>query len=132
MTVTAFKISLLTPLIQWIVSKVIEAGTNGDAGKQYARAQELLAVNAAAILIDNGDPTGPAALAAALTNQTALSPGEAVALQSLLATFGNQLTLLNQAGGGTLLGGAAQLIVTQILTAANAVASAYPAPAAAK
>ena len=106
---------------------MIEAGTAGDKAKQYARAQELIKVNAAVTAIDSGDPSGTAQLASALSNQTALSPGEAVALQSLLAVVGNQLALLNKVAGGTLLGGEAEQIVTTILAAGTAVAQAYPA-----
>lgn len=124
---SALTVAFITPLVQFVTSKVIESGTAGDKAKQYARAQELIAVNAALTAIDQGNPAGPALLAQALSGQTALSPGEAVALQSLLAVVGNQLTLLNTVAGGTILGGQAQQLVTSILAAGTAVAQAYPA-----
>lgn len=124
---TVLTLAFITPLVQFVTSKVIEAGTAGDKAKQYARAQELIAVNTALTAIDAGDPAGTALLAGALSGQTALSPGEAVALQSLLAVVGNQLALLNKVAGGTLLGGEAEQIVTTILAAGTQVAKAYPA-----
>lgn len=124
----SLSLAFITPLVQFVTSKVIESGTSGDKAKQYARAQELILVNAALTAIDQGDASGPALLAAALSNQTALSPGAAIALQSLLAVVGDQLTLLNKVAGGTLLGGSTEMIVTAILAAGTAVAKAYPAP----
>ena len=83
-----------------------------------------MAINNALTLIDQGNVTGTAALASA-TITTALTPGEAIALQSLMAIFGNQLALLNTVAGGTLLGGTAEAIVTSILAAGSVVAQAY-------
>jgi hypothetical protein len=128
--------ALITPLIDFIVDKVIQASTGGDTTKQLARAQELLAINNAITLIDQGNPAGTTALANALITG-ALSPGEGLALQSLLAIIGNQLALVNTLAGGTLLGGTAEAIVTSILAAGSAVAQGYvtkygaPTPAAA-
>lgn len=116
--------ALITPFVQFIVDKVIQAGTSGDTAKQVARAQELLAINNAITLIDQGDAGGAAALANALVTG-ALTPGEGLALQSLLAIIGNQLALMNTLVGGTLLGGAAETIVTSILAAGDAVAQGY-------
>lgn len=116
--------ALITPLVDFIVDKVIQSGTNGDTAKQLARAQELLAINAALTMVDQGNAAGTAALANALVT-SALSPGEALALQSLMAIIGNQLALMNTLVGATLLGGAAETIVTSILAAGSAVAQGY-------
>jgi hypothetical protein len=128
--------ALITPLIDFIVDKIIQAGTSGDTTKQLARAQEILAINNALTLIDQGNVGGAASLANALVTG-ALTPGEGLALQSLLAIIGNQLALVNTLAGGTLLGGTAEAIVTSILAASSAVCQGYvtkygtPTPAAA-
>lgn len=130
--------ALIAPLVDFIVGKVIEASTNGDPAKILGRAQDVLAINNALIMIDQGNTAGTAALAASF-NTTALSPGEGLALQSLMAIIGNQVALLNAVAGSTLLGGATGAIVVSILTAGSATAQAYitkygsaaPAPAAA-
>ena len=128
--------AFITPLIEFIVDKIIQATTGGDTAKQLARAQEVLAINAALTMIDQGNPAGTAALGSALIT-SALTPGEALALQSLFAIIGNQLALVNTLVGGTILGGAAQAIATSILAAGSVVAQGYvtkygtPAPAAA-
>jgi len=116
--------ALVTPLIDFIVDKVIQAGTGGDVAKQLARAQEILAINNALTLIDQGNVGGAAALANALVTG-ALTPGEGLALQSLLAIIGNQLALVNTLAGGTLLGGTTEAIVTSILAAGSSVAQGY-------
>lgn len=123
---------LIAPLVDIITGKVIEAGTSGDAAKINARAQELVAINGAILAINSGDATGLAKLQAAL-NTVALSPGEALALQSLLAAVSNQLALLSTIAGSTLVGEAATEVLDVVLTAANTVAQAYIAkyPAAA-
>jgi hypothetical protein len=118
----------ITPLIEFVTGKIIESGTSGDATKQAARATELVAINAALLQIDQGNPAGTVALAAAL-NTSALSPGEGLALQSLFAIIGNQLALVNSVAGGTLLGTAATAIATSILNAATTTAQAYIAKA---
>jgi hypothetical protein len=118
----------ITPLIDWIVGKIIEAGTSGDIVKQAARAQEVININAALTAIDQGSPGATILLAAAL-NTTALSPGEGLALQSLFAIIGNQLALISSVAGGTLLGTAANAIATSILAAGTATAQAYVAKA---
>jgi hypothetical protein len=118
----------ITPLIEFVTGKIIESGTNGDATKQAARATELVAINGALLEIDQGNSAGTLALAAAL-NTTALSPGEGLALQSLFAIIGNQLSLLENIAGGTLLGAGATAIATSILNAADATAQAYIAKA---
>lgn len=119
---------LITPLIDFVTGKLIEAGTSGDKTKQAARATELLAINAALLKINAGDTTGLAALQAAIQT-SALSPGEALALQSLLATLGGQLALVDKVAGGTLIGTAATAYADQVLSAANSVATAYGATA---
>jgi hypothetical protein len=118
----------ITPLIEFVTGKIIESGTNGDATKQAARATELVAINAALLQIDRGTVTGTLALAAAL-NTTALTPGEGLALQSLFAIIGNQLSLLDNVAGGTIIGTAATAIATSILNAADTTAQAYIAKA---
>jgi hypothetical protein len=121
---------LITPLIEFVTGKVIESGTGGDATKQAARAQEVIAINTALTAIDNGNAQGTLQLASAL-NTSALSPGEGLALQSLFAILGNQLALIDNVAGGTLLGTAANAVAVSILTAANAAAQAYITKAAA-
>lgn len=118
----------ITPLIEFVTGKIIESGTNGDVAKQAARATELVAINAALLQIDQGNSVGTLTLAAAL-NTSALSPGEGLALQSLFAIIGNQLTLLDSVAGGTLLGSAETAIATSILNAADTTAQAYIAKA---
>lgn len=119
----------IKPFIDFVVGKVIEAGTAGDKVKQAARATELLAINNALAAIDKGDVGGAAALAAAISGNTAFGPGEAMALQSLLAIVGNDLAAIKTVEGATLLGGIAETIVTSILTEGSAVAQAYIAAA---
>lgn len=118
----------ITPLIDFVTGKIIEAGTSGDVAKQAARATELVAINNALLEIDAGNVSGTVALAAAL-NTTALTPGEGLALQSLFAILGNQLALINSVAGNTILGTAATAIATSILNAANTTAQAYIAKA---
>lgn len=115
---------LIAPLVDILTGKVIEAGTHGDSAKILARAQELVAINAALIQINSGDATGIAALQAAIT-PTALSPGEALALNSLFAAVANQLALLSNIEGSTLIGQAATAILDSIIQTANGVAQAY-------
>jgi len=115
---------LIAPLIDFITGKIIESGTAGDGTKMAARAKELIAVNAALLEINQGDTTGIASLQAAL-NTSSLTPGEALAIQALFATIGNQVTLLNSVAGGTIIGQAATAIATDILNAGTACAQAY-------
>lgn len=124
--------ALAAPLVDFITGKIIEAGTNGDAAKQAARATELQAINNALVKINNGDTSGLTDLTAAI-NTSALSPGEALALQSFLASAGKQLALIQSVAGTTLIGQTATAIATGLLSAANNVAAAYiaKAPAAA-
>lgn len=126
MSLTA--IMFVTPLIQFVTGKIIEAGTSGNATKQAARAQELEAINAALLQIDQGNSAGTIALASAL-NTSALSPGEGLALQSLFAIIGQQLAVIDTVAGGTLLGVEASAVATAILNAANETAQAYIAKA---
>jgi hypothetical protein len=126
---------LLTPLIDFIVGKIIESGTGGDATKIVARATELIAINTALTQINAGNSAGVTALQAALNTQ-ALSPGEGLALSSLFATLGTQLAAIQSVAGATLLGTANTAIADAILGAATTTAQAYvtkytPAPAAA-
>lgn len=115
---------LIAPLIDIVTGKVIEAGTNGVPAKIAARAAELIAINEALLAINSGNPTGLALLQTAL-NTTALDPGEALALQSLLASVSNQLSLLSNIAGSTLLGQANTVILDSILATATNVAHAY-------
>ena len=84
---------LIAPLIDILTGKIIEAGTGGDHTKILARANELIAVNNALVEINAGNTAGLPALQAAFTT-TALSPGEALALQSLLASLSTQISVL--------------------------------------
>jgi hypothetical protein len=127
---------LLTPLISILTGKIIEAGTGGDHTKIVARATELVAINTALVEINTGNTSGLPALQVAF-NTTALSPGEALALQSLLASLSNQVALLTTIAGSTLIGQANTQIFDSVLAAATATAQAYiskdsaaPAPAA--
>lgn len=115
---------LITPLIQFVTGKIIEAGTSMDPGKLVARANELIAVNTALLEINSGNAAGLPALQAAFTT-TALAPGEALALQSLFASLGNQIAVLTQVAGSTLLGQASSVVITAILNTASATAQAY-------
>jgi hypothetical protein len=115
---------LITPLIDFVTGKIIEAGTGMDHTKLVARATELVAVNTALVEINAGNVAGLPALQAAF-NTTALSPGEALALQSLFAALSNQISLLTSVAGSTLLGQAAGDVMSSILSTANTVAQAY-------
>lgn len=115
---------LIAPLIDIITGKIIESGTSGDATKIVARATELIAVNTALAEINSGNTAGLPALQAAFTT-TALSPGEALALQSLLASLSSQVSLLTNIAGSTLLGQAATEIFDSVLATATATAQAY-------
>lgn len=125
---------LIAPLIDLLVGKVIEAGTGMVPAKIAARAEELIAINTAILAINSGDPTGLASLQAALST-TALDPGEALALQSLLASVSTQLSLLSNIAGSTLIGQASTVILDSVLgtatTAAQAYVAKYGTPAAA-
>ncbi len=126
---------LIAPLIDILTGKVIEAGTGGDAAKIVARAKELIAINAALAEINSGNGLGLAELQAALTT-TALAPGESLALQSLFGSVANQISLLTNIAGSTLVGQGATLVLDNVLATATAAAQAYvakysPAPAAA-
>jgi len=127
---------LIAPLIDIITGKIIESGAGGDPAKLVARANELIAINTALLAINTGSAEGIAALQAAL-NTTALSPGEALALQALLGSVAKQIALLTTIAGSTLIGQAATDVLDSIVTTANTAAQAYvtkysppPAPAA--
>jgi hypothetical protein len=115
---------LIAPLVDIITGKIIEAGTSMVPAKLVARAQELIAVNTALTEINSGSVAGLPALQAAF-NTTALSPGEALALQSLFASLSTQLSLLTTIAGSTLLGQSSTIILDAILTTATATARAY-------
>jgi hypothetical protein len=115
---------LIAPLIDIITGKIIEAGTGGVAAKIVARAQELIAVNTALNEINSGSTAGLPALQAAF-NTTALSPGEALALQSLFASLSTQISLLTTIAGSTLLGQANTVILDSVLATATTTAQAY-------
>lgn len=120
---------LIVPLVDFITGKIIEAGAKGDAAKLTARAEELIAINTALSQLNSGDSVaGLAALQSAL-NTTAMTPGEGLALQSLFASIGNQVALINTVAGGTLLGtavgSAATAIASVILSTATSCAKAY-------
>lgn len=126
---------LITPFIQFVTGKVIEAGTSGDAAKINARATELIAINTALVQINTGNVAGLPALQAALTSNTALGVGEGLALQSLSAAIANQIALVTSIAGSTLIGQAATDVMDSILAVGTATAQVYiaknPAPAAA-
>ena len=115
---------LIAPLIDFITGKIIESGTAGDGAKMVSRAKELIAVNEALLEINQGNTAGIGALQAAL-NTTALTPGEALAIQALFATIGNQVALVNSVAGSTIIGAAATSIATEILNAGTTCAQAY-------
>lgn len=115
---------LIAPLIDILTGKIIEAGTSGDHAKILARANELIAVNTALVEINAGNTAGLPALQAAFST-TALSPGEALALQSLLASLSTQVSVLTNIAGSTLLGQASTEIFDSILAVATATAQAY-------
>lgn len=117
---------LIAPLVDIIVGKIIEAGSNKDPVKMVARAEELIAINGAFLKINSGDGTGLADLQAALDTK-ALSPGEALALQSLLASVSNQLALLSSIAGSMLVGQANTAILDSILATGTTAAEAYMA-----
>jgi|ERR1700685_1017257 len=123
---------LIAPLIDIITGKVIEAGTAMVPAKLVARATELVAINTAILAINSGSAGGLASLQAALET-TALDPSEALALQSLLGAVSQQLSLLSNIAGSTLLGQANTAILDSILatgtTAAQAYITKYSAPA---
>lgn len=116
---------LVKPLIQIIVGKLIEAGNTNDKPKMVARAQEIIAINAAFTGLNTGNPAGLPALQEALTSTTALSLGEALALQSLSAGLANQIALLTNVAGSTLMGQGATLIMDSILAAGTETAQEY-------
>lgn len=115
---------LIAPLIDILTGKIIEAGTGGDHAKIVARATELIAINTALVEINAGNTAGLPALQAAF-NTTSLSPGEALALQSLLASLSSQISLLTNVAGSTLLGQAASQIFDSVLATATTTAQAY-------
>lgn len=115
---------LITPLIDFVTGKIIEAGTGMDHAKLVSRAEELILVNTALTEINSGNVAGLPALQAAF-NTTALSPGEALALQSLFAALSNQVALLTNIAGSTLLGQASSEVMTSILATATTTAQAY-------
>lgn len=116
---------LVKPLIQIIVGKLIEAGNTNDKPKMVTRAQEIIAINAAFTGLNTGNPAALPALQAALTSTTALSLGEALALQSLSAGLANQIALLTNVVGSTLMGQGATLIMDSILAAGTETAQEY-------
>lgn len=128
--------SLLTPFIQFITGKIIEAGTSMNPAKLVARATELLAINTALTQINGGNTAGLPALQAAITSNTSLDLGEGLALQSLFTALAQQVSLLTNVAGSTLIGQAATEIMNSILTTASSVAQSYitkyTAPAAAQ
>lgn len=115
---------LIAPLVDILTGKIIEGGTGMVPAKIVARADELIAINTAMLAINSGNPTGLASLQAALST-TALDPGEALAVQSLLAAVSNQLALLSNVAGSTLLGQANTAILDSILATATTAAQAY-------
>jgi len=115
---------LIAPLVDLITGKIIEAGTNMVPASLVARANELIAVNAALAEVNSGNAAGLPALQQAF-NTTALSPGESLALQSFFAALGNQVALLTSVAGSTLLGQSASAVLTAILSTATAAAQAY-------
>ena len=117
---------LITPLIDFITGKIIESGAGGDAAKLTARAAELIVINQALVDINAGSPNGVTELASALNTQS-LTPGEALAVQSLFASLSNQAALLTTIAGSTLLGQANTVILDSILATATATAQAYVA-----
>jgi hypothetical protein len=115
---------LITPLIDFVTGKIVEAGTKMDPAKLVARAQELIAVNTALIAINAGDPNGLPELQAAFTT-TALAPGEALALQSLFAALSNQVALVISIKNSTVLGAEASNVMGAVLATATSTAQAY-------
>ena len=117
---------LIAPLVSIITGKIIEAGANGDATKMVAKATELIAINKALTDINSGSATGLVELQTAF-NTSSLSPGEALALQSLFAALSNQIALLTSIAGSTLLGQANTAILDSVLATATTVAQTYVA-----
>lgn len=117
---------LEAPLIDLLTGAIIQMGTNGDAAKLVGRANELISINSAMTKINNGDQSGITDLQAAL-NTTSLSPGEGLALQSLLATIAKQVAAIQAVVGSTLLGTVNTTIMNGILSVATACAQAYVA-----
>lgn len=117
---------LITPLIEFVTGKIIEAGTKMTPANLVARAEELIAVNTALTEINAGNAAGLPALQAAFST-TALAPGEALALQSLFAALSNQVSLLTSVAGSTLLGQGVSDVMNSVLATATATAQAYVA-----
>ncbi len=115
---------LINPLVDFITGKIIEAGAVGDPVKLTTRAKELIAINTALTKLNSGDPAGVTELQSAL-NTTGLTPGEALAIQSLFATVASQISVVASVAGGTLFGAAGTAILNSILNTANTVATAY-------
>jgi hypothetical protein len=130
----------ISPFVSILTGKIILAGTADSPAKIVARAEEIIAINTAIVEINSGNSAGVTALQSALTTTT-LDPGVALALQSLFAGIANQLSILSNLAGSTLLGQANTVILDSILTIATTAAQAYvqkygasapaPAPAAA-
>ena len=118
---------LITPFIDFVVGKIIEAGTGMDPAKITARATELIAINTALTEINTGNVAGLPALQQALTQNTALGVGEGLALQSLSAAIANQIALVTNIAGSTLLGQANTQVMDSILATGTATAQAYVA-----
>lgn len=121
---TALTVNLLTPIVDLITGQIIRSGTGGDPAKIVARAKALLAINTALADLSSGNSAaGMTALSAALTTAD-LQPGEAIALQNLMSVLGNQLGLLQNVLGSTVLGTTADVILNNVLAAGANVAQA--------
>lgn len=118
---------LIAPFVDILTGKIIEAGTGGTPDKIVARAKELIDVNTALVEINTGNAAGLPALQQALSGTTAFTPGETLALQSLFAGLANQISVLTNIAGSTLIGQAATTIMDSILATATATAQAYVA-----
>lgn len=123
--------SLADAGVEFLVSLIIKANTGGDRTKEAARATEGLAIISALSQIVGGDvANGTMALQAAFDTATAMDPGEALALQSLVSWSSIRLSALLSVVGSTVAGELAVSITNNVLAAATKACDAYlPKPA---
>lgn len=121
---------LEAPGFELVTDLVIRANTKGDATKMASRALEIAAIVTALQQIQTGDAAGGlVALQTALTKTSSLTPGEALAFQSLVSFGSTQLAALQQVGNLTLVGQLADTVLNNAAKAILAVCEKYPMPA---
>ncbi len=107
------------------VAIVINLGTKGVATKKAALAAALLVYVNALSQIASGDIADGSAALLAATQSPDLDPGVALGLKSLLSVSAIELTALEGAAEGTLIGQADTAIAVNLLTAAGIALQAY-------